>query len=282
MGSPLRALIRLTLYLGLTFTLIPAQVLALVLGSRYRERIPILYHRLCCRIYGITVAVRGRMVERRPVLFASNHTSYLDIMLLASLIPGSFVAKREVANWPLFGLLAKLQRTVFVVRERRQALAQRDEMTQRLAAGDMLILFPEGTSNDGNRVLPFKSSLFAAAAREIDGKPLAVQPVSVSYVALDGTPLGRFLRPFYAWYGDMEMAPHIWRVASLGNLTAVVEFHPPAPREAFASRKVLADYCQRAVAAGVAKALGGRWGEAAPALETPAQEAAAQVVAGTP
>lgn len=265
MISPARACVRLLVYFALTFALAPAQLLALLVGSRLRERIPLFYHGLCCRIFGLEVQVRGQMATARPLLFASNHTSYLDIMVVAALIPGSFVAKREVADWPLYGTLAKLQRTVFVVRDRRHAAQQRDEMTQRLIAGDALILFPEGTSNDGNRVLPFKSSLFAAAHRGINGRTLTVQPVSVAYVALDGLPLGRFLRPFYAWYGDMELAPHLWNVAGLGNATAVVEFHPPAPPEAFASRKTLADYCYRQVAAGVARALGGRPSEVEPA-----------------
>jgi len=258
MASPIRAVIRLWLYLTLTFALMPAQLLALLAASRLRENIPLFYHRLCCRIFGLTIEARGSMATARPTLFVSNHTSYLDIMVLASLIPGSFVAKREVAKWPLFGLLAKLQRTVFVVRDRRHAVAQRDEMTQRLVAGDALILFPEGTSNDGNRVLPFKSSLFAVARHEIGGRTLTVQPVSIAYVALDGMPLGRFLRPFYAWYGDMELAPHLWRSAGLGNATVMVEFHPPAPPQAFASRKAVADYCYWKVAAGVARALSGR------------------------
>ncbi|MFI4987647.1 MAG: lysophospholipid acyltransferase family protein [Alphaproteobacteria bacterium] len=272
MGSPLRALVRLLLYVGLTLSLIPAQAVALIARSRARVRIPLFYHRTCCRIFGMTVEVRGEQATRRPILFASNHSSYLDIMVLASLIECSFVAKQEVANWPFFGLLARMQRTVFVVRERRQAAAQRDEITQRLADGDKLILFPEGTSNDGNRVLPFKSALFAVAREEVDGKPLTVQPVSIAYVALDGTPLGRFLRPFYAWYGDMDLAPHLWRVAALGNATVVVEFHPPAPHDAFASRKVLAEYCFTQVAAGVARALAGRGAPAA--LEDSALEAA--------
>ena len=257
MGSPLRALVRLLIYFALTLTLIPAQAVALLLRSRARERIPRFYHRLCCRIFGMTVEVRGEMQKARPLLFASNHSSYLDIMVLASLIEGSFVAKAEVARWPFFGLLARLQRTVFVVRERRHALTQRDEITERLAAGDILIFFPEGTSNDGNRVLPFKSALFAVAREEIDGKRLTVQPVSVAYVGLDGMPLGRFLRPYYAWYGDMDMAPHLWRVAALGNPKVVVEFHPPAPHEAFTSRKTLADYCYQHVAKGIARALAG-------------------------
>jgi 1-acyl-sn-glycerol-3-phosphate acyltransferase len=279
MASPLRAFVRILAYLGLTFALLPLQIVAVALGIDLRERIPLFYHRTCRRIFGMHVEVRGTMATERPVLFASNHSSYLDIMVLASLIRGSFIAKREVASWPLFGLLAKLQRTVFVVRERRHAMAQRGEISNRLAAGDDLILFPEGTSNDGNRVLPFKSALFEAALADLGGKTLTVQPVSVAYVALDGMPLGRFLRPFYAWYGDMDMASHIWRVAGLGNSTVVVEFHPPAPRAAFQSRKALADYCHRAVAGGIACALSGRPLEPPPAHEASADNGDARGVA---
>ena len=139
------------------------------------------------------------------MLFASNHVSYADIAVLGSLIAGSFIAKAEVAHWPLFGWLAKLQRTVFVDRRVRSTQLQRDAMTERLAAGDALILFPEGTSGDGNRVLPFKSALFSAAERMQAIVPIAVQPVSIAYTRLDGMPLGRLLRPFIAWYGGSRI-----------------------------------------------------------------------------
>ncbi len=131
-------------------------------------------------------------------------------------------------------------------------------MTDRLEAGDDLILFPEGTSGDGNRVLPFKSALFSVAERRPHGEPLTVQPVSVAYTALDGVPMGRYLRPSFAWYGDMDLAPHMWESAGLGRLTVVVEFHPPVTFEEFASRKAMADYCQTEVAQGVSAALSGR------------------------
>ena len=165
------------------------------------------------------------------------------------------VAKAEVGQWPLFGWLAKLQRTIFVDRRCRRSVDQRDEMTERLRAGDDLILFPEGTSNDGNRVLPFKSSLFSVA--EKSGQ-VPVQPVSVAYTHLDGVPLGRYLRPLIAWYGDMDLATHLWHAAGLGWVTAVVEFHPPATVEELGSRKALSEYCQRQIAAGVTSALSGR------------------------
>src|SRR3546814_4926008 len=97
-------------------------------------------------------------------------------------------------------------------------------MTRRLEAGDDLVLFPEGTSGDGNRVLAFKSALFSVAERRPQGEPLTVQPVSIAYTRLDGLPLGRYLRPFFAWYGDMELGPHLWHAIGLGRVTVMVEF----------------------------------------------------------
>ena len=193
-----------------------------------------------------------------PVLFACNHTSYTDIAILGSLLPASFVAKAEVAGWPLFGILAKLQRTVFVARRGARAAEQRDEMIRRLERGDNLILFPEGTSSDGNAVLPFKSALFSVAQVKPNGRPLRVQPVSVAYTRLDGMPVGRALRPYFAWYGDMTLAPHFWQVAGLGPATVDVVFHEPVTIDRYGSRKQLADHCYEVVAAGVSAANAGR------------------------
>ncbi len=184
--------------------------------------------------------------------------SYTDITVLGSLIAGSFIAKAEVARWPFFGWLAKLQRTVFVDRRMRSTQLQRDAMTARLAAGDALILFPEGTSGDGNRVLPFKSALFSAAERMQAIVPIVVQPVSIAYTRLDGMPLGRLLRPFIAWYGSAELAPHLWVMLGLGVVEVVVEFHPPAFIADCGSRKALARYCYLRAAGGMASALAGR------------------------
>ena len=257
-GSPLTAFLRLLCYFGFTVLMIPAQTVALALGSPLRARIPLWYHRRCCRILGFRVERRGRQSRSRPTLYVANHSSYLDITVLGSVIEGSFVAKAEVASWPFFGLLAKLQRTVFVERRPAKAADQRDAMTRRLEAGDNLILFPEGTSDDGNRVLPFKSALFSVAERRPEGRALTVQPVSITYTRLDGLPMGRYLRPFYTWFGDMEMAPHMWNLAGLGRLTVVVRFHPPVTVDDFGSRKALSDHCQTAVSYGMARALSGR------------------------
>lgn len=256
--SETRAVVRLAAYLTLTLLLIPVQAVAVLLGLRLAERLPRVYHRICARILGIRVVVRGRRVRERPVLFAANHVSYLDITALGAVVTGCFIAKTEVAGWPFFGVLAKLQRTVFVARRRSAVAAHSDDIARRLEHGDNLILFPEGTSGDGTRVLPFKSAFFSVAERGPGGRPLTVQPVSIAYTRLNGVPLGRGLRPFFAWYGDMDLLPHLWTVAALGKLTVVVEFHPPLTLDEAGSRKALAAEVQNRVADGVARANAGR------------------------
>ncbi len=258
LGSPLRALSRISAYGVFTVALIPIQAVLVLMGWRAQVSLPVWYHQRCCRLLGFRVVRRGKPVQDGPVLFVSNHCSYLDITVLGSLVPASFVAKAEVARWPLFGALAKLQRSVFVDRQSFRAAKQREEMSARLEAGDSLILFPEGTSSDGNRVLPFKSGLFAVAQLEPGGRPLTVQPVSIAYTMLDGLPMGRYLRPFFAWYGDMDMVSHLWQWAGLGRLTVVVRFHEPVTLAGFGSRKALSEHCYAVVSRGMSEALAGR------------------------
>ena len=257
MGSPTLRLARLAVYFAWTLSLMPAQAAGLALRRRWTSTLPVFYHRWCCRILGLRIQVIGTPTAARPALFAANHISYTDITVLGSLLPGSFIAKAEVGKWPFFGWLAKLQRSVFVDRQMRSAAIQRDAIGDRLAAGDALILFPEGTS-DGNRVLPFKSALFAAAQRAKDTPPVIVQPVSLAYVRLDGMPIRRLYRPFFAWYGTVDLAPHMWSMVGLGTVDVIVQFHPPAFLADCGSRKALAGYCHARVAGGLAGALFGR------------------------
>ncbi len=257
-SSQATALFRGFLYITLTLVLIPVQAVAVVLHLPLSKRLPMWYHRLCCRILGIRLEVFGRRSRARPTLFVANHASYLDIAIYGALIPGSFVAKSEVAKWPLFGLLAKLQNSVFVDRRVRTSHLQASDIGRRLDARDSMILFPEGTSDDGNKVKPFKSALFAVAEMKPRGQPLVVQPVSLTYSRLDGIPIGRHLRPFFAWYGDMELIPHARRLIGLGRLTVTVSFYDPVTIEEFQSRKELAAHCYKIIARGHADALAGR------------------------
>lgn len=252
------ALITLLRFLGWTLVLAPIQTLLIQFRLPITKRLPMIWHRGVCRIFAFRLEQHGVMSRKRPTLFVCNHTSYLDITVLGALIRGSFVAKAEVRDWPLFGFLARLQRTVFVERRASRTGEHRDELTARLEAGDNLILFPEGTSNDGNRVLPFKSAFFSVAEKPVRGEPLTVQPVSIAYTQLDGIPMGRRYRPYLAWYGDMDLTSHLWNVASLGNVGVAVVFHEPVTIEQFASRKEMAIHCQRVVADGVSRAIHGR------------------------
>ena len=236
----------------------PLQQVLLLLRAPLAKRLPHFFHRGCCRILGLDVELWGVRSRERPTLYIANHTSYLDILALGSVLPGSFVAKREVRGWPLFGWLATLQRTVFVERRRDATAKHRDETVERLEAGDSLILFPEGTSSDGNRVLPFKSAFFGIAEKQVRGRTLTVQPVSIAYARLNGIPIGRRYRPYYAWYGDMDLAGHLFEMASLGRATVVVECHAPVTIEQFKNRKALAAHCERVIAEGVSRANSGR------------------------
>lgn len=261
MHSPLRAAVRLTGLLGwMTLVVPPYAVLLAFRRLSLCRRTACIFWRGMTFLAGIKVVVRGQPCAGRPVLFIANHASYLDILVLGGLLPAIFIAKKEVSQWPGIGLVAKLGRTLFVERRARHSATQRDEMLAALEReGEAIILFPEGTSNDGNRVLPFKSALLSVAERKLpDGRHLPVQPISVAYTRLDGIPMGWAWRPFFAWYGDMELASHLWTALGLGRTTVEVDFHPPVSLDTFASRKALTDHCYNVIKQGVVQANCGR------------------------
>jgi 1-acyl-sn-glycerol-3-phosphate acyltransferase len=230
----------------------PLQQVFLWVSPAMARVFPMYYHRLVCRILGIRVEVAGKAPPMGPLLIVSNHASWLDVVVLSAVAPVSFVAKKQVSSWPFFGSLARLQRTVFVDRERRHATGNsRDDMQQRLKSGDILVLFPEGTSSDGRRVLPFKSSFFAAA--EIEG--VLVQPVSLAYRGHRNLPMNRRLLPSYAWYGDMELAPHLFQALATGPVEVAVIFHEPLSLSGENNRKALARHAEEQVRRGVTLAL---------------------------
>ena len=211
------------------------------------------------KIVGIELVVRGAPCKDSPVLFIANHASYLDILVIGALVEAAFVAKSEVRQWPGIGFMAKLGRTVFIERRPRRSKDQKEQMLDRLMAiGESLVLFPEGTSNDGNRVLPFKSALFSVAETILPtGRLLPVQPLSIAYTHLGGLPMGRGWRSYFAWYGDMELASHLWTMLGLGRLTVEVDFHTPVSLEQFESRKALAEHCYQTIYHAVVRANAG-------------------------
>ena len=242
-GSPLRGAFRLLSFLSVTLVLVPIYFVVLALRIRPVIRwMSVAYHRFCSIILGIKVRVHGQRSDVIPTLYVCNHVSYLDIFVLGGLIPVSFVAKAEVATWPFFSTLAKAQRSIFIERSSGKTSHSRDEMMKRLNTGDNLMLFPEGTSSDGTRVLPFRSALF-----------------SVAQLRRDDIPLGRYWRPLFAWFGDLYLVPHLWQMVCLGETEAVVTFFPPVDIDKLGDRKKLCEYCFREVSGAVQAANSGRY-----------------------
>lgn len=239
-----------------TLAAMPVQAALLALPGRLKIRFARFYWAAMCRLIGLRVQVLGAASEARdrPIVFVSNHSSWLDILVLGGRLDACFISKDDVAGWPLINLIARLGRTVYVRRRRSSTGRERDDMRKRLADGDNLILFPEGTTSDGSRVLPFRSAFLSIAELPAgsDGRPPLVQPVSVVYDRLGFLPTGRASRPLFAWYGDMSIAGHFWELAQHRGLRATILLHAPLDPATFASRKALAQATWTAVANGAA------------------------------
>jgi len=233
-----------------TLSCMPIQAVCLALPGRAKVVFARLYWSVVCRLLGLQVRTIGAAAGTtggRSVVFVSNHSSWLDVPVLGGRLDACFVSKNEVGRWPFVGTIARLGRTVFISRQRQATARERDVLRERLAVGDNLLLFPEGTTSDGSRVLPFRSSFFAIAE---GADPPLIQPVSVVYDRLGGLPTGRASRPVFAWYGDMDLASHFWRFAQRRGLRVSILLLPPLDPARFASRKALSHAVWRAVADG--------------------------------
>lgn len=192
---------------------------------------------------GLRYVAHGRPM-RGAGAFVANHSSWIDIVALQRAAAPFLVSKAEVRRWPGIGFIGAAIGTLFIDRRPTEARRQEAALRARLVQGDHMALFPEGTSTDGQRVLPFKSSLFAVFHAEgLEG--LSVQPVTIAYAPRPGLPAS-----FYGWWGEMDFGRHIAEVMarSTGG-TVTLTFHPPLPLAAHADRKALARAAEAAVRA---------------------------------
>ncbi len=197
------------------------------------------------RIMGIGFTAHGEIMDC-PGIVVANHSSWLDIFALNARKRIYFVSKSEVAGWPGIGWLARATGTVFIARDPRQAAEQKKIFSDRLKAGHKLLFFPEGTSTDGLRVLPFKTTLFASLFEPDLRDILHVQPVSVVFHA----PKGGEPR-FYGWWGDMDFGGHLLKVLSAERQGQVeLTYHPPIKVSEVGDRKALAAACEVVVRTG--------------------------------
>jgi lyso-ornithine lipid O-acyltransferase len=228
----------------ITFPLLPVQYLAMRTERLFHKSLPHLWHRIIAKLLGFKIEVTGELAKDRPLLIVANHSSWADIVVLSSLAEVSFIAKAEVRDMPLFGWFAVLQRSVFVDRTRRSnSRQQADSIAERLTKGDAMVLFGEGTTSDGNRILPFKSTLFGAAQlalAEAHVDKVLVQPVSTAYTKVHGLPSGRFMRPISSWPGTQGMLASLSRYVREGAFDIEVRFGEPVEFTQKSNRKVIA------------------------------------------
>lgn len=243
-----RTLVLGTLVFGSLIVLLLVRLLERPVFGMKRPVTPFITQFVCRSaffILGIKFEAKGDLMRHRGAVVA-NHSSWLDIFALNARKRIYFVSKAEVARWPGIGWLARSTGTVFIERDPRKAKAQKELFEQRLKAGHKLLFFPEGTSTDGLRVLPFKSTLFAAFFTPELRDILWVQPVTVNYYA----PKGEDKR-FYGWWGEMEFGPHL-----LKTLTALKQgrvellYHAPVKIADMVDRKTLAKSMEEAVREG--------------------------------
>lgn len=226
--------LRLAAFALVLFGLLGPMLLARMLGARALARgITQLACRLSMPLLGLGFRVRG-VPMANPGAMVANHSSWLDIFVLNAAATFYFVAKDDVANWPLIGIFARGTQTVFIERRRSDTPNQRTQLEARMAQGDRVLFFPEATTTNGQLVIPFKSSMFAAYT---DSKVphVAIQPVSVRYTA----PPGQDPR-CHSWWEDTPFAAHLFHILALprGGRVDVI-LHPPLLAADFEDRKAL-------------------------------------------
>ena len=203
--------------------------------------LPVFFHKMLLWLLSIEVEiVRESNQSLTGNLFISNHLSYLDIPILGSQFPLRFVAKSEVESWPLFGFLAKKGRSIFIRRNKTDSFNQKNKILDVLSSGEKVFIFPEGTTSDGNRVLEFKSSSFSS----VENQNFKIQPIVILYSDLNEIPINRWLRPLIAWYGDMDLKPHLFKLVGLMSIKAKLIYLEPVNTKNFENRKDLSNYLE--------------------------------------
>lgn len=255
-------LFRLTLLVGGTLGLVLCQLAMMRVAPKHRGFMPLHFHRLTCWCLGVRRRVRGQPPRTGAGgLIVANHVSWLDIGVIGAERQLAFVAKSEVGQWPVVGFLANLQRTLYIDRQRRGATAGvAATMGARIAGGEEVVLFAEGTTGDGTRILPFRSSLLGAAHQAMGdaAADVTVYPLTITYTGWQGLPGGRVERAALAWYGDTELWPHLKRVLACGAIDAELVWGEPIVMGRAMSRKEATRRAEEAVRGARRAAVTGR------------------------
>jgi lyso-ornithine lipid O-acyltransferase len=250
----LRFLIVIIGFVLVTIPMLFFMLIAKILRLKFADKIPQFYHAVLLKILGVRVTICGTLKQNVPLVVISNHVSWLDILVIGSSFPCYFVAKSEIAGWPIFGFLAKMQNTIFVNRAAKGAKVgeQVNHISNALKNNKTIVLFPEGTTSDGNRLLKFKSALFAAAKATDTYQPY-VQSIYLNYHKTNGLPMTRRHRPFVAWYGDADLVPHLKAMLSFTPIDVTLHIGDRFLYDDFKSRQEMAEYLENTMRLGYTK-----------------------------
>jgi 1-acyl-sn-glycerol-3-phosphate acyltransferase len=212
---------------------IPLQALINALKLPFWNVLPRLFHRIGCLFLGLRVEVIGQPATGQATLLVANHISWTDIVAVGSVADVTFVAKREVGDWPFVGMMARLQKTIFVDRTRRSDAGRTaQEMGAHMADGNAVLLFAEGQSDIGTHVLPFRSALVGAAQHamiEAGANDVLIQPLTIAYTRLQGLPVSRNERSLIAWIKSKSVKQNIREILGGPVKEVTVAFGTPIP-----------------------------------------------------
>lgn len=218
--------------------------------------VPKIFNRLTLFIFCIKVTMKGAPPERKNVIFVGNHLSYIDIPVLGGYLLANFIAKADVRNWPIFGTLASISRTIYIERDRNAAVKCIQDIEKSLSESRSLILFPEGTSTQGIEVFPFKSSIFELFLNKKLKQKLIIQPFTLAITEIDQRPiLSATDNDIYAWHSDMTLPPHLWSLAKSKGVEIELTLHAPRVAKDYDNRKIFASTCHEDVAISLHKSL---------------------------
>jgi 1-acyl-sn-glycerol-3-phosphate acyltransferase len=247
----LRSLFFVFVFIPVLIVVIPAQALINALRLPFWNVLPRFFHRVGCVFLGLRVRVIGQPATGRATLLVSNHISWTDIIAIGSIADVTFVAKREVGEWFFVGMMARLQKTIFVDRNRRSDAGRTSrEMGRHMAGGNAVLLFAEGQSDIGTHVLPFRSALVGAAQHamiDAGARDVLIQPLTIAYTRLQGLPVSRNERSLIAWVKSKSLRQNIHEILSGGVKDVTVAFGTPLPLDEHADRKAVSKAAENAV-----------------------------------
>ena len=250
--SILRLTFILVFLISIIIVSIPIQFFCNVIGFKVKKLYPLLFYRMIKIITGIKINFDSTKLNKNNagVLYIANHVSWFDIICLGTLLNARFIAKKEVSKMGIFGFLAKLSNTFFIDNENKNKIIEYNHLIQKkLQEGENFIIFPEGTTSDGNGILGFKSSMLECAFD--DNNKINIQPISICYSKLNNIPMGIYLRRNIAWVGDTSMVAAMANFLRSGRITVDVIFHEIMSINNFENRKDLAVYCERKILNGI-------------------------------